>query len=403
MKNCGLFSFGLMNYNQLGKIRIKNNNENTENDLITIPKKIIIPKTILKIEKISCGANHTIILSEAGKVFSFGSSKFIGRNNNPLKIFPVSHIKENIINISTGKYFSIAYNKYSIYFWGLIFYDENIQNHCEYEKFPKKIYFKKYLQKNKFIKKIICGSNHCLILTNKGKIFSFGDNFYGQKNLDPFYYNNDNNLNINKFIIKDVEDIFTGNNHSFCIQNIDKKKVLKSWGKNNYGQLGNNSICDSFIPKKIIFKEYKCILNKNDFEIEKIIGGENFSVCLTKDKKIFFWGKNNNNNNNIIKVPKLIYYFNNKEIENIFKGDNFFYCISDIKNKIYSWGNDDNYLLGDKNVEKKTKITVVVQKFFKNKKIEKMDFGESFGIVYLNQKNKKNNNENNNNNNNNKK
>jgi E3 ubiquitin-protein ligase HERC4 len=401
MKNCGLFSFGLMNYNQLGKIRTKknNNNDNNENDLITIPKKILLPKTILKIKKISCGSNHTLILSEEGKIFSFGSSKFIGRNNNPLKIYQISHIKENITNISTGKYFSIAYNKYSIYFWGLIYYNENIQNHCEYEKFPKKIYFKKYLNfnKNKFIKKIICGSNHCLILTNKGKIFSFGDNSYGQKNLDPFYYNNNNNLNINKFIISDVDDIFTGNNHSFCIQIIDKKKVLKSWGKNNYGQLGNNSICDSFIPKKVVFKEYKCINNNNNIEIEKIIGGENFSVCLTKDKKIFFWGKNNNNNinKNIIKVPKLIYYFNNKEIEDIINGDNFFYCISNIKNKIYSWGEDDNYLLGAKNIEKKTNPTIVVQNFFKNKKIEKIDFGESFGIVYLNQKNKINNNNNN--------
>jgi alpha-tubulin suppressor-like RCC1 family protein len=81
------------------------------------------------------------------------------------------YLKNNILNflkyiLECGKLFSVGYNGF-----GCIC--DGSTNNCSIIKQIN--YFK-----NIFIVDIVCGCRHCLSISNKGEIYSWGDNFYGQ-------------------------------------------------------------------------------------------------------------------------------------------------------------------------------------------------------------------------------
>lgn len=91
-----------------------------------------------------------------------------------------------------------------------------------------------------------CGIHHSLYLTKDGTVFSFGNNDQGQLGLEAF---NDEIL-IQKQIstLPKISSISCGLNFTICL---DYNGKMWSFGENNYGQLGIGHLNNQCTPKKI--------------------------------------------------------------------------------------------------------------------------------------------------------
>ena len=229
-----------------------------------------------------------------------------------------------------------------------------------------------YKLKNKIINHIYAGWEHNLIITQKGKIFSFGHNqcfqcgymnLKGQESIkDPI------NVSKNNGNIKAIS-ASCGNDHSLILSN---EHIVYSFGSNEDGILGINLNCDltnqtnnnnsdkkklkSYKLNKIYFGEYT---NK----IIEISSGTVHNLALTYDGKIFSWGSSQGGqlglslqelesypgfkNNFFIQSPIPIQISKDSDV-NIIKiscGEAHSLALSN-DGKVYSWGFGSNGQLG---------------------------------------------------------
>ena len=96
---------------------------------------------------------------------------------------------------------------------------------------------------------IDCGSFHAICLNDEGRVFTFGDNSYGQlgvsKVVTPFCYG-PQDYNILQLPI--IRQISAGSFYNVCLS-VDNE--VYSFGQNNCGQLGTGDFTDYNYPQKI--------------------------------------------------------------------------------------------------------------------------------------------------------
>ena len=230
-----------------------------------------------------------------------------------------------------------------------------------------------YKLKNKIIEHIYAGWEHNIIITKKGKIFSFGHNQCYQcgypniKNQESIK----NPINISK-INNNIKAISAscGNEHSLILSD---EHVVYSFGSNEDGILGIKKI-KSYLNQKNLnnttgqkndkLNTYK--LNKIDFgeytnKIIEISSGTVHNLALTYDGKIFSWGSSQGGqlglslkelesypgfkNNYYISYPIHIPLPNNSNIIKISCGEAHSLALTN-EGKVYSWGFGSNGQLG---------------------------------------------------------
>ena len=386
----GLYLYGSGEMDQLSPLK-ENSKEGKEVFESSIPRKIplhfISKKETIKL--IKCGAMSTFILSTEGNVYSFGCSDngALGHEESiSAKIIP---LKFKAIGISGGDCHGIAYNRENLAFWGQF----RNKNGKIGKAYIEPTYFNNKNINNEFYKKVVSGTNHVLILTEKKNIFGFGNNEFGQLGVSPekiFHH-----FQMNKFYEKNVEDISTGDEHSFLIKNENGRRILKSWGLNNNGQLGIGSFATNneqnvniYVPTKVIFP------GAFNISIKKVTGGSSTSLCLTEDNRVFVWGLNDfyllglKDKSKIIPSPKEIEFFNKylnpiNEIDDIYAAYQYFYAKNKKTNKVYSWGSGDSFILGNKKEKSETTPYLINHLFFKNLYVNDLALGCSHVAVFL--------------------
>ena len=156
---------------------------------------------------------------------------------------------------------------------------------------------------NKFIH-ISCGTNHAIALDENGKIWTWGDNAFGQgqnsrNKYDTIYFNDyrlddlpgDSSFNpttvtcAESFLIPTIVNnigtcaqVSAGNGYNLAI---DSNGYIWSWGKNNLGQLGIGNVSDvEEEPTKVNGNTKYC----------KIFAGNDYSMALAEDYKLYGFG-----------------------------------------------------------------------------------------------------------------
>ena len=112
------------------------------------------------------------------------------------------------IGISGGDCHGVAYNENNLAFWGQF---RNSQGGMGEPCLKPKYYTINDIQYEHF-KKVISGTNH-VIITKEKNIYAIGNKEFGQRGINP--NTNIHHLEINKINEYNVEDIFTGDEHSF--------------------------------------------------------------------------------------------------------------------------------------------------------------------------------------------
>lgn len=211
-------------------------------------------------------------------------------------------------------------------------------------------------------------------------------------------------LNPLKLTVTKAFNIYTGSNHSFlitdCIKRGEKKTILKSWGFNNFTQLGHSGCENSHQVKEIEFFR--------GMDIQQVAGGDSHSIVLLKNGDIYVWGRNDENqlgfsdNSLVLDKPTLlenIYFKKNNEhvkaakcnnadenysknsynidkdkkkdintynkISLIQSSNNYCYAGDLYNQKFYSWGFGENYVLSNlKESENETTPYLINNEFF---------------------------------------
>ena len=389
----GLYLYGSGEMDQLSPLK-ENTEEGKEIFETSVPRKIplhFISKTET-IKLIKCGAMSTIILSTEGNVYTFGCAdngalgheESISAKRVPLKFAATG--------ISGGDCHGLAYNRENLAFWGQFRNRKgNIGKPC-----IEPFYFNNNKIQNEFYKKAISGTNHVIILTEKKNVFSFGNNEFGQAGIIPKI--NNNHFQINKINEKNVEDIFTGDEHSFLIKYEYGNKILKSWGLNNNGQLGIGSYPTNNEQNSIIYVPTKVIFHGlSNISIKKVTGGSSTSLCLSEDNRVFVWGLNDfsllgiKSEKKIIPSPKEIIFFNpysnpNNEVDDIYSNYQYFYAKNSKTNRVYSWGSGESYILGNRKEKAETTPYLINHLFFKNLYVNCLALGSFHVAVLLTEK-----------------
>eukprot|EP01016_Furgasonia_blochmanni_P003058 TRINITY_DN1119_c0_g1_i1.p1 TRINITY_DN1119_c0_g1~~TRINITY_DN1119_c0_g1_i1.p1 ORF type:complete len:406 (-),score=89.66 TRINITY_DN1119_c0_g1_i1:164-1381(-) len=175
--------------------------------------------------QVACGSLHTISLTHDGRVYSWGSNKR-----------------------------------------GVLGYESS-----QDVTLPKKIdYFD-----NKNIVKIAAGFDFNIALSAEGKLYSWGNNDYGQLgNARDIYQANPAELRVpEKFI-----DVSCGENYAAAITN---KGELFTWGYGSDGQLGQGSRADVKSPKLVEFEK----------SIRQVSCGGGHTAVITTDGQLYMFGR----------------------------------------------------------------------------------------------------------------
>ena len=247
-------------------------------------------------------------------------------------------------------------------------------NEC-YETLWASIYdsiYTKCLQNNDPIQHISLGSQHTICVTNKGKIYTFGWNNYGQCGVPinstvvlKSELNNNRLIDINKFNeidlrilnrvdgvkIPQIDEIIFSNSIT-CGEDytliVDQEGKLWSFGLNLNGQLGLGH-CDTIDkPKQVEIENFienndlkKNKKNKIKFNSVKSAGYINF--CTTEDGDIYMWpwGDKQGNlhyNPNKFNLSSKI----NEKVSSVSCGNNFCIMIGG-SGLVYSMGKSNKY------------------------------------------------------------
>jgi alpha-tubulin suppressor-like RCC1 family protein len=125
---------------------------------------------------------------------------------------------------------------------------------------------------------IACGSSFCLAIKGSdGRLFSWGNNQYGQLG---------DNTTTSRSVPGSVSSadsfikIASCVNHSLAIKASDRQ--VYSWGRNEYGQLGDGTLASRSVPGSIYSSD----------SWREIVCGQNISFCINYGGAIFSWGDN---------------------------------------------------------------------------------------------------------------
>ena len=266
-----VFSFGDNYYGQLG------HGDNTKCLVPTKIENIIGDKKIIAI---SGGPNHSLVLDNAGNVYSFGrnANGELGHGDITNLLFPkkiestFGHLK--IIAISAGHTHNLVLDDAgNVYSWGYNGTGGLGHGDTDHLLFPKKI--ESTFGHLKIIA-ISAGSFHSLVLDNAGKVYSFGRNDMGQLGQGD----TDTRRVPTKIPgLTNIRAISAGGYHSLVL---DNARNVYSFGLGEKGQLGHGNTTNRLGPTPIT-----AISNAT-----AISAGFEHSLVVNKDNRVYSFGKN---------------------------------------------------------------------------------------------------------------
>ncbi|KAJ6254478.1 hypothetical protein M0813_12439 [Anaeramoeba flamelloides] len=197
-------------------------------------------------------------------------------------------------------------------------------NKSTLEKLRKVTFFE---EKNLVIKQVAMGYCTNYFLCENGSLYASG--YYNSGRIGKQGINSNQQLPI--FIDDNTAKVFSGS-HGLAYFYITNGNECRASGKNSNGQLGQGDTTASTIPRKVIL---------NGFEANDILDigtGQNHSILLTKDGRVYTCGNRSFNGHN---QPKALFTelpeFKEKNVIKIAMGEYQQFALTD-ENEFYVWG-----------------------------------------------------------------
>ncbi|KRY69715.1 X-linked retinitis pigmentosa GTPase regulator [Trichinella pseudospiralis] len=264
-----VLSFGSNEWGQLGFLQ----------------KKTVSKPTTIKYLKgkraccVACGAQHTILGFESNKIYAFGRNckGQLGLGNDEEQLMPA----EITALSDEGK----------LYVWGRNDEGQLGLPHIQETKLPQIIHFPT------LIKFVDCGYYHSAIINDELQVFTFGEGNHGKLGFETA-----TNVKLPTKIesLQNCVEVACGKNHTMVLAS---SGLVFSFGDGSYGQLGLGKATHQCSSPTLI---------PNLSNVKHISCGETHSGCITADYKLFLWGDNRcgkiNNEDSVMNyyLPKYI-------------------------------------------------------------------------------------------------
>ena len=203
------------------------------------------------------------------------------------------------------------------------------------------------VERKKWVSAVTYGKGKIIALDNRGTLYTTDVNYEGKINENRNYQKL---LNVDKLKLsgKNIAQISGGLMHTVAI---DKEGKVYTWGNNEYGQLGDGMITNSALPICISDKENE-LKGKRMVDIS---AGYGHTVALDEERKVYTWGYNEfgqlgyvteDNSTEPICISNKENELKGKKIISISAGEAHTVAI-DEEGKVYTWGNNEVGQLGD--------------------------------------------------------
>ncbi len=351
-KSGEVYTWGDNRYGQLG--------DGTQTNS-TIPKDITSSFNLIndKIIKVSTGEVNSMALSEKGRIYIWGdnSNGQLGDGTQTNSTIPkditssFNLVNDKIVEISSGNFYSMVLSeKGSVFTWGINGTGQ-LGNGTHYDIYIPVDITPNFNLSNDKIVKIAAGNFHSMALSEKGSIFTWGNNQFGQLGIGvtsdiAFRVTTPQNITLNFSLENDkIKEISVGFVHSMVLT---EKGKIYSWGNNLSGQLVDGTTNNSILPIDITSN-----FNITDDEIVEISAEFLHSMALTEKGQVYSWGSNSSGQlgdgtQTSSNLPLNITNNFNLENDKVVKISSSYYHSMVITEKgyAYSWGSDSYGQLG---------------------------------------------------------
>jgi len=212
-----------------------------------------------EIVQVACGAQHTVVLTKEGRIYSTGKGDFgrLGRGDtrDELEFEEIDYFYEandsvlapgeptTIVKVATGNNFSAAMSSSGeLWVWGrndhgqLGLGEEAMGDMYSAERYPRLV--RSLPAEGHKIVDFVCGEHHLVVLTEDGTLFEWGARTW----LEPHAVSIPSQY---KEVLQNIKKLAAGEKYSFALTN---DGTLFSWGTKSSGCLAQGADC----PKTIV-------------------------------------------------------------------------------------------------------------------------------------------------------